>query len=150
MSVLAIDAGTTGAKLESFPAVQNTSLSTFRSLGGLGLLLGTLGMAVVLVRNVMERRRELAALRAFGFRKATLRLLVLIENLTLLAVGLTIGTVAALATAGSHVLHQVSAVPWIAILSTLGAILLVGWIACWIAARGALKAELLPALKSEV
>ena len=144
------DAVTTGEKLESFHAVQNTYLSTFRSLGGLGLLLGTLGLAVVLVRNVMERRRELAALRAFGFRNSTLRLLVLIENLTLLAVGLLIGTVAALATAGSHVLHQASAVPWMAILSTLGAIFLVGWIACWIAARGALKAELLPALKAEV
>ena len=138
-----------GEKLEAFHAVQNTYLSTFRTLGGLGLLLGTLGLAVVLVRNVMERRREMAALRAFGFRKSTLRRLVVLENTLLLLVGLGIGTVAALATAGSHVLHQFSSVPWGAIGGTLGLIFIVGWVACTAAARGALRAELLPALKSE-
>ena len=138
-----------GEKLEAFHAVQNTYLSTFRTLGGLGLLLGTLGLAVVLVRNVMERRREMAALRAFGFRKGTLRRLVVLENTLLLVVGLGIGTVAALATAGAHVLHQFSSVPWGAIGGTLGAIFLVGWVACILAARGALRAELLPALKSD-
>lgn len=139
----------TGDKLESFHAVQNTYLSTFRTLGGLGLLLGTLGLAVVLVRNVMERRRELAALRAFGYRQVTLRHLVLLENTALLLIGLVIGGVAALFTAGSHVLHQFSAIPWGAIGLTLGFIFVVGWLACGIAARGALRAELLPALKAD-
>ena len=34
-----------------------------------GLLLGTIGLGIVLVRNVIERRGELATLRAFGFRR---------------------------------------------------------------------------------
>ena len=44
----------------AFFAVQNTYLSTFQSLGGLGLLLGTFGLATVQLRSVLERRGELA------------------------------------------------------------------------------------------
>ena len=47
-------------RLAAFLAVQNTYLSTFQSLGALGLLLGTVGLAVVQLRNVLERRGELA------------------------------------------------------------------------------------------
>ena len=56
-------------RLANFLAVQNTYLSTFQTLGGLGLLLGTLGLATVMVRNVLERRGELALLSALGFRR---------------------------------------------------------------------------------
>ena len=53
-------AETTAARLADLLAVQNTYLSTFQSLGGLGLLLGTLGLAAVQLRSVFERRGELA------------------------------------------------------------------------------------------
>lgn len=143
------DAVSTAEKLASFHAVQNTYLSTFRSLGGLGLLLGTLGLAVVLVRNVLERRGELAVLRAFGYRETTLRRLILVENVSLLVAGLVVGTVAALLTAGPKVLGPTAHPPWAPILLTLLVIFLVGLVACWAAARGALRSALLPALKSE-
>jgi putative ABC transport system permease protein len=55
-------------RLAAYNAVQNTYLSTFQVLGGLGLLLGSAGLAVVVLRNVMERRSELALLLALGFR----------------------------------------------------------------------------------
>lgn len=47
--------------LQDLLAVQNTYLSTFQSLGGLGLLLGTLGIVAVQLRSVFERRGELAS-----------------------------------------------------------------------------------------
>ena len=57
----------TPQRLAEFHAVENTYLSTFQTLGGLGLLVGTVGLAAVLLRNVLERRRELALLRAVGY-----------------------------------------------------------------------------------
>src|SRR5918998_153023 len=57
------------ARLESYLAVRNMYLSTFQALGGMGLLLGTLGLAVVLLRSVWERRGELALVRALGYRR---------------------------------------------------------------------------------
>src|SRR5439155_14382199 len=83
-------------RLESYLAVENTYLSTFQALGGLGLLLGALGLAVVLVRSVWERRGELALLRALGYRRGALGWLVLAENGFLLALGLGVGSAAAL------------------------------------------------------
>ena len=63
---------TPASSLPSFLAVQNTYLSTFQSLGALGLLLGTVGLAVVQLRSVLERRGELALMRAGGFRPGRL------------------------------------------------------------------------------
>ncbi len=78
----------TTERLENYRAVENTYLSTFQTLGGLGLLLGTLGLGVLLLRNTIERRGELAMLRAMGFRQSTLSRMVLVENAFLLAVGI--------------------------------------------------------------
>ena len=50
--------------MAAYLAVENTYLATFQALGGLGLLLGALGLAVVLLRSVWERRGELALLRS--------------------------------------------------------------------------------------
>jgi hypothetical protein len=58
-------------RLAAYHRVENTYLSTFQSLGILGLALGTMGLAAVVLRNVLERRRELALLRAVGFRAPT-------------------------------------------------------------------------------
>lgn len=144
-----LDAERTGAKLAAFHAVQNTYLSTFRSLGGLGLLLGTLGLAVVLVRNVIERRGELAAMRAFGFERGALRRLIVYESLVLLLAGLAAGTLAALVGAASQLLAHPAAAPFLAIFATLAAIAAAGAVAAWLAARGALASPLLPVLKAE-
>src|SRR5260370_25266219 len=76
--------------------VENEYVSTFPALGGLGLLLGTLGLGGVLARNVIERRKELALLRAVGYRPEHLRRIVIAENLYLLAAGTLIGAVCAL------------------------------------------------------
>src|SRR5258707_5373736 len=82
-------------RLQSYLDVENTYRATFQALGGLGLLLGTLGLAVVLVRSVWERRGELALLRALGFRRSALGWLILAENAWLLLLGLAFGCVAA-------------------------------------------------------
>ena len=63
------DGESTVELLGEYLAVQNTYLSTFQSLGALGLLLGTFGLAAVQLRSVFERKRELALMRAGGIRK---------------------------------------------------------------------------------
>ncbi len=96
LSDTGFDTQRTGDRLAGFLAVQNTYISTFQSLGLLGVLLGTFGLATVQLRNVLERRGELALMRATGFRKARLAWLVLAENSFLLVCGLAVGGFAAL------------------------------------------------------
>ena len=82
-------------RLAAFQAVQNTYLLIFQALGGLGLLLGSVGLGTVVLRNMLERRREFAVLRAVGFTARQVRRLVVIEHGVLLGLGLVIGLVAA-------------------------------------------------------
>ena len=86
-----VDAVSTVERLDAFHRVENTYLSTFQALGGLGLLLGTIGLATVMFRNVLERRRELALLRAVGYDARHITVMIGAETLFLLLSGLAAG-----------------------------------------------------------
>ena len=144
-----LDVTSTAEKLASYQVVENTYLSTFQTLGGLGLLLGTLGLGIVLLRNVIERSGELATLRAFGFRRATLSLMLLSENGFLLLIGILIGTVSALIAVAPHLTTPGTQVPWLSLMMTLVSVFLVGVIASAIAVSFALRRPLLLALKHD-
>ncbi|MEX0678847.1 MAG: ABC transporter permease [Pirellulales bacterium] len=143
------DAETSHERLAGFFAVQNTYLSTFQSLGGLGLLLGTFGLATVQLRSVLERRGELALMRAAGFRRMLLARLVMIENTLLLVGGLGVGIAAALVAVLPHWLAGGAGIPWLSLAATLALVLIVGLAAGLLAVRATLRSELLPALREE-
>ena len=135
-------------RLASYRAVENTYISTFQSLGGLGVLLGTFGLALVLFRNIIERRGELATLRAFGFRRQLLSRMLFLESCFLLAVGMFIGIVAGLvAILGSQ--GHLPSFPWLSLTITLLLIFGFGIIANAVAVAVALRSPLLSTLKSE-
>ncbi len=136
-------------RLAALMAVQNTYLSTFQSLGTLGLLLGVVGLAVVQLRSVIERRGELALMQAAGFRRRRLMEMVLTENMVLLAGGLAIGCGAALAAVLPHAVIEQVGMPWRTLTILLGLVALAGIFAAWLAARTALRAPLIPALRGE-
>jgi ABC-type antimicrobial peptide transport system permease subunit len=139
----------TAARLASFHKVENTYLATFRALGGLGLLLGTVGLAAVLMRNVLERRRELALLRAVGYRPRHIFTLVLAENVFLLLMGLATGAAcAALATAPA-VSARGGHVPVASLAVLLALVAATGIASSSVATAVALRSPLLDALKSE-
>jgi hypothetical protein len=146
---LGFDAVATEDRLAAFQAVEDTYLSTFQTLGGLGLLLGTLGMGVILLRNVLERRSELAALRALGFRRSHLRGLVLMENAFLLLVGLAVGTAAGGAAAAPRLIAAGQDLPWLSLLLTLAAVFAIGMLASTVASRAVTHLPLLASLQTK-
>jgi len=138
-----------GQRLARFLVVQNTYLSTFQNLGGLGLLLGTFGLAAVQLRNVLERRGELALLRAAGFRRRTLAEMVMLENGLLLCGGMGCGVLAALVAVLPHLVFGRASIPWTSLAGTLALVLAVGMAAGLAAVRATLMAPLLAALREE-
>ncbi|TRO48853.1 FtsX-like permease family protein, partial [Candidatus Bathyarchaeota archaeon] len=58
-----------------------------------GLAIGAVGMGVISVRNVAERKREIGMMRAIGFPKSEVILSVLLELVVLGIIGLVIGVV---------------------------------------------------------
>jgi ABC-type antimicrobial peptide transport system permease subunit len=137
------------ARLASFHRVENTYLATFRALGGLGLVLGTIGLAVIILRNVLERRKELALLRAVGYRPEHLGRMVLAENLVLLLAGLLIGTACAMLAVAPAVSSRGGHLPILSLAVLLGAVIVTGVASSLIATSAALRSPLLPALRSE-
>lgn len=143
------DAEKVSDRLTDFLAVQNTYLSTFQTLGGLGLLLGTIGLATVMLRNVLERRSELALMRAIGFRKSQIASLVVLENTFLLLCGLILGTVSALLAMSPHLLSAVADVPWQSLGVLLLAVFGVGMLSVLAAVRAAIATPILSTLRGE-
>lgn len=136
-------------RLDAFNTVQNTYLNTFQILGGLGLLLGTVGLGVVVLRNVLERRAELALFTAVGLRARLIRKLIVMEHGALLIAGVLIGIVSALVAIVPALRGPVQQINYKELSITLALICASGLIWTWIAARIALRGELLKALRNE-
>ena len=143
------DATAAGDRLAGFLAVQNTYLLTFQSLGALGLLLGTFGVATVGLRNVLERRGELALMRAAGFRRRRLGVMVMLENGLLLLAGLSTGVFAAAVAILPHLVAGGATIPWQLLVAMLSGVLVVGLMAGALAVRAVLNAPLLAALRGD-
>ena len=85
------------ARLAAFNAVENTYLSVFMILGALGVLLGTIGLGLVLLRNMLERKNELAVYFALGFRRSYILRLIMGEYILVLTAGIILGLLSATA-----------------------------------------------------
>lgn len=84
----------TAAVLAELRAVEDTYVAIFLAVGGLGLALGTAGFAALAARDLLQRQGELACLRAIGFSRRSLTVLVLGEHAGILVAGLASGAVA--------------------------------------------------------
>ena len=144
-----LDLQSSGQVLSRFNRVQNTYLSTFMVLGGLGLLLGTIGLGAVLMRNVNDRRGELALMKALGYSGKALSLMVLAETLFLIIFGEIQGAVAALIAAAPLIASSHSQISWGPLALILAAVLAGGAGSCLFALRAALRTPVLGALRSD-
>jgi hypothetical protein len=136
-------------RLSAYHRVENTYLSTFQSLGALGLILGTVGLATVLLRNVLERRQELALLRAVGYRRRILSGIILSENMVLIAWGLLSGTICAFLAIMPAMHSRGESFPFAMAGWILVAVLAAGLVSSLIAVVAAFRSPLLIALHSE-
>jgi len=136
-------------RLAEFGAVENTYLSIFQLLGGLGLVLGSVGLGLVVLRNVLDRRGELAMLWAVGFDKAALRKMIFHEHSELMLFGLACGVVAALVAVSPALKSPRAQVGYLSLVLTVAAIGISGMIWIWMAAAFALSGQMLEALRNE-
>jgi putative ABC transport system permease protein len=149
LSDFGVDVTDTRARLAAYHQVENTYLSTFQALGALGLLLGTLGLAAVLARNVLERRRELGLLGAVGFTPRHLRTLVTSESAVVVGSGIAIGTIAALVAVAPALRERAGAVPFASLAWLLAAVAMTALVASLLAVRVATSIRIVEAVKSE-
>ncbi len=143
------DAVSAGERLAAFHRVEDTYLATFQTLGGLGLMLGTFGLGAVLLRNVLERHRELALLRAVGYSGRHVALMVLAENAFLLLAGVLAGTVSALVAIAPAWIERGAGLPVLSLGTLLAVVIATGLTASLAATIAVVRAPLLAALRAE-
>jgi ABC-type lipoprotein release transport system permease subunit len=136
-------------RLAEFSIVENTYLAIFLALGGLGLMLGSLGVGIVVFRNVQDRRRELAVLRAVGFSRRSLQWVIVSEHLVLLMAGLVFGVVSAVVAILPTLMRSAVEAPKTLMIGLVLALFLCGVFWTWLAASFAARGDLLPALREE-
>jgi ABC-type antimicrobial peptide transport system permease subunit len=104
----------------------------------------------VLLRNALERRRELALLGAVGYRRRHFLLLLAAESASLLLAGLAVGGAAAALAVAPALYDSGARLPVSATgLVLLALVFVAGLLSTLVAARVATRAPLLQALRSE-
>lgn len=134
-------------RVNKYLAVENSYLASFQALGGLGLVLGTAGLAVVLLRAMWERRGELALFSALGYRPGRITMLVMLETGALLLAGLGVGAVSALLSVLPHGGVNRASLPGLIV--TLVCCLATGMVAGTLAALFARRVRVIEALRQE-
>ena len=136
-------------KLAEYTRVQNTYISIFSALGGLGLLLGTLGVGMLIARSVIERRSELSIMTALGFRRANLIRMLISEHLFLVGFGIISGILASIIAISPNISGRGAQFP-IDFLFLIVLLISIGSISfCIISARLSLNDNLIQGIRSE-
>lgn len=136
-------------RLEAFLAVQNTYIGIFTILGGLGVLLGTAGLGVLVARHVLERKGELGLMQALGFRSGALRSLILGEHAALLVIGVLLGSLTAALAVFPALKQGGGDLPLGFLGSLIGGILLLGLLICLVAVVAAVRGKLIESIRRE-
>jgi ABC-type antimicrobial peptide transport system permease subunit len=140
---------TTTEVLGALRQVQGTYLAAFGALGGLGLLLGMVGLAVLVVRTVDERRSELGLMLALGFPRGRLLAQFVTEMASLLAAGLGVGLVSALIAVAPAIARGDTGADWLSVLCVLAGTMITGCVVALGAVLHACRVNLLLALRRE-
>ena len=98
-------------RLQSFHEVENTYIAIFHVLGGLGVILGSAGLGVVVARNLSERRHEFALMDAIGIPNRVRKKVVFSELKSLICWGMGIGICAAIVSIVPSMSHLGVAAP---------------------------------------
>ncbi len=126
-------------------------LILFETFGLVALMLAAIGIYGILAGSVTERTREIGVRAALGATRGDILALVLRQGMTMTAIGLAVGLIAALA-AGRALSAMLFGVTWLDRVTYFSATLLlfvVAGIACLIPARRAASIDPMEALRNE-
>lgn len=136
-------------RLATFHQVENTYLSIFLLLGGLAMVLGTVGLGVSLARNILDRRQEIGILRAIGYQKNSIFSMITLEHLFLLLIGTLTGAITAFVATLPSLLSEFVHASWQTAAIIILFIILNGFIWITLITRNSLRRNLIATLRSE-
>lgn len=136
-------------RLARYNVVQNTYLTIFLALGGLGLIIGSAGLGILLLRNMLERLPEFAWMRAAGFSRRDLITMLLAEHLFIFFCGLCCGIAGAAAAILPALSSPAGSPPWSGLAIFYTCLLLTAGAVTVLAARYASRLNIIASLRNE-
>ena len=136
-------------RLARYNVVQNTYLMIFLALGGLGLIIGSIGLGVLLLRNMLERLPEFAWMRAAGFSRGSLLKMLLAEHLFIFICGLCCGIIGAAAAILPVLSSPAGSPPWAGLAIFFACLLLTAGAVTVLTAGCASRLNIIAALRNE-
>jgi putative ABC transport system permease protein len=117
----------------------------------LALVLASVGLYGVMALTVTQRTRELGIRMALGAERTNIFKLVLGQGMTLMAIGIGIGVIGAVAASRAlmSLLYNVGAIDVWAVMTAVFSLLVVALIACCVPARRATRVDPIVALRTE-
>ena len=106
-------------------------------------------MGLVVMRNVFERRGELALLRAIGFSRRSIHMLLFFEHSLMLGVGLICGTFSSIIAVAPVLFSRGDEVPFMFLVSLCAVIAVNGALWIYLATILATRGSPIPALRNE-
>ncbi|HEX8280437.1 MAG TPA: FtsX-like permease family protein, partial [Chthoniobacterales bacterium] len=123
----------------------------FSVFGALALGLAVIGIYGVKAHSVVRRTREIGIRMALGAERSAVQWMILREGVVMLAAGIAIGAILALATGRvvSSMLYEVSSLDPVALTVAPLLLLVAGLLATWVPARRATRISPMAALRTE-
>lgn len=112
----------TADRLAAFHRVENTYITIFNLLGGLGVILGSAGLGIVTARNLAERRSEFTLLHTLGIPHQQIRAIIIDETRQFIIRAISIGLIAALLSiipSFSSIATPITTIAWILLFTLL-------------------------------
>ncbi len=136
-------------RLLLFYEIENTYLNIFLMLGALGLLIGTIGLAIIIFRSIFEKKAQYALLEATGFRKHQVRKIILRSHMTIVLISLFLGLIPSILSGLPSLLSSLYSNLLYWSLGIFIIVLLSAWLWVFVGNRMALKGNLYDALRNE-
>jgi ABC-type antimicrobial peptide transport system permease subunit len=125
--------------LAAFHQIENTYIAIFTVLGSLGVILGSLGLAIVVARNLRERRGEFAVMTAIGIPPRVLARMVFAEFARLVAWGIAIGALASAIAVWPNVRTLPATPTFVLVAGLLAGIVILNLASGWLIFRWSLR-----------
>ncbi|MDO9154031.1 MAG: FtsX-like permease family protein [Paludibacter sp.] len=136
-------------RLAIFNSVTNTYLDIFLALGGIALILGTFGIAIIFIRSINSRKNNYAMMQAIGISQKNIRKTIVIEFAIILFSGIIIGLLSAALASLQSLIAGNADVPFGLLFSIIIVFTANGFFWIYVGSRISVKSNFISKLRNE-
>lgn len=136
-------------RLAMFNSVTNTYLDIFLALGGIALIIGTLGIAILIFRSIQSRTSQYAMMQAIGINRARIRRILFYEFSIILFAGIISGILSAIVASLPNLISANTAVPYTLLFSLIILFIINGFVWIFMGAKFSLNKNFSSEIRNE-